>query len=270
MYTRFSRIITLLALLAFAVPGFAAVQSRAIDYKDGDTALRGYLFWDDAVDGKRPGVLVVHEWWGLNDYAKSRARQLAELGYVAFALDMYGVDKVTKHPDEAGAWMKTVNANIDGWVKRAAAGLAVLKRQTGVDTDRVAAIGYCFGGATVLQMAYAGLGVNGVVSFHGALQMPSDEQTGKIKARILIAHGDADPFATDEQIDSVRAALDHAGADWDMLILGGAKHSFTNPGAAAYGMDALAYNANADKRSWEAMLQMFDDLFGTPPARETR
>ncbi len=260
----FSRVFSLIALLAYLAPALAAVQSRAIDYSDGDTPLRGYLFWDDAAQGKRPGVLVVHEWWGLNDYAKSRAHQLAELGYVAFALDMYGIGKVTQHPDEAGAWMKTVNANVAGWVRRAAAGLDVLKQQPMVDASRVAAIGYCFGGATVQQMAYAGLDLAGVVSFHGALTLPAEDQTGRIKARILIAHGNADPFATDAQLDALRAALDRSGADWDMLILGGAKHGFTNPDAGAYGMAQLAYNAKADRRSWQAMLQMFADLFSTP------
>lgn len=257
-----SRLVGLCALFAIAAPALADVQSKAVDYRDGDTALRGYLFWDDAREGRRPGVLVVHEWWGLNEYAKTRARQLAELGYVAFALDMYGVGKVTEHPEEASGWMKTINANSDAWVKRAAAGLDALKQQPGVDTEHLAAIGYCFGGATVLQMAYAGLDVDGVVSFHGAYPLPAEDRAGAIKARILIAHGNADPFATPEQVDGVRAALDAAGADWDMLILGGAKHGFTNPGAGAYGMDALAYDERADRRSWQAMLDMFADLFG--------
>jgi len=262
MRRNLSRLLAVCCLFVSAVPAFAAVTSKAIDYADGDTPLRGYLYWDDAAQGKRPGVLVVHEWWGLNDYAKNRAQQLAGLGYVAFALDMYGAGKVTRHPDEAGAWMKTVNQNIDAWVRRATAGLNVLKQQPLVDTAKLAAIGYCFGGATVQQLAYAGADLAGVVSFHGAITLPSEAQYGKIKTRILIAHGNADPFATDAQLDAMRAALDRSGADWDMLILGGAKHGFTNPEAGSYGMDALAYDEKADHRSWKAMLDMFDELFG--------
>jgi dienelactone hydrolase len=259
---------SLSGMLLFCAAGQAAVQSKPIDYKDGETALRGQLFWDDALEGKRPGVLVVHEWWGLNDYARDRARQLAELGYVAFAVDMYGVGKVTEHPDEAGAWMKAINANVDAWVARAEAGLKVLKSQPTVDISRLAAIGYCFGGATVLEMAYAGLDVAGVVSFHGAMPLPADAQMSGIKARILIAHGSADPFTPPEQVEALRAALDKSGADWEMLLFGGAKHGFTNPDAGTYGMDALAYDEKADRRSWRAMRLMFEGLFGSTAGGE--
>ena len=159
-------------ILGIAIAGTAAqaaVKTKTIEYKDADATLKGVLAWDDAVSGKRPGVLVVHEWWGLNDHAKSRAVALAEAGYVAFALDMYGDDKVTSHGDQAGAWMKQITANVDAWRSRASAGLAVLKSQPQADAGKVAAIGYCFGGATVMQMAYAGSDVKAVVSFHGSL-----------------------------------------------------------------------------------------------------
>ena len=153
-------LVFMLALVGISVTGdaLAVVKTKAISYKDGNLALRGTIAWDDAIKGKRPGVLIVHEWWGLDDYAKGRAKQLAAAGYVTFALDMYGADKITKHADQAGKWAKQVNSNIEGWVRRAQSGLSVLKADGNVDGFRTAAIRYCFGDPTVMQMAYAGLG----------------------------------------------------------------------------------------------------------------
>jgi len=236
----------------------AEVQTKTIEYKDGDTVLKGVLAWDDAMTGKQPGVLVVHEWWGLNDYAKSRAEALAREGYVAFALDMYGDDKVTSHGNEAGEWMKQITSNIDAWRTRAQLGLDVLKAQDNVDGGKVAAIGYCFGGATVMQMAYAGADVNAVVSFHGSLP-PAPEAVTSIKPQVLIAHGRDDAFIPADRIDAFQKGLDRAGADWEMMIFSGARHGFTNPDAGAYGMDNLQYNEAADKRSWSAMLGLFEE-----------
>jgi dienelactone hydrolase len=239
----------------------AAVVSKTVRYQHGETQLEGFLAWDDSMTGKRPGVLVVHEWWGLNDYARSRARQLAGEGYIAFALDMYGAGRSTTHPAEAGAWMKTINQNVDQWVQRAGAGLDVLRRQANVDAGRLAAIGYCFGGATVMQMAYAGLDVDVVGSFHGSLPAADDSDLDNIRARILIAHGNADPFVKPEQVTAFTAALERAGAEWTMMVFGGVKHSFTNPSAGDYGMEALAYDAQADRLSWQALLWILKDTF---------
>src|SRR5262249_22152623 len=158
-------------------------------YKHGDLELEGYLAWDDAVSGKRPGVLIVHEWWGLNDYARRRADQLAKLGYVAFALDMYGKGVLLKHPSEAGGRDTPVRSNVKDWRDRAIAGLKVLKSQEQCDASRLAAIGYCFGGSTVLQLAFTGADLKGVVTFHGALTPPSDDEGKQLKAKILICHG---------------------------------------------------------------------------------
>ena len=152
-------------------------------------------------------ILVVHEWWGLNDYVRSRAEQLARMGYVAFALDMYGKGKSTEHPDQAAAWMKEINANMDQWLKRAMAGLDVLKKQPRVDTHRMAAIGYCFGGATVQVLAYGGADLKGVVSFHGSLIPPSAEQAGRTQAKILICHGAEDPMNTPETLTTYVNAM---------------------------------------------------------------
>jgi len=244
-----------------AVQAVAEVQTRTIPYQHGNTELQGYLAWDDRFEGKRPGVLVVHEWWGLNEYARSRVRQLAEQGYVAFAPDMYGTGKVTSHPDQASAWMKDIQENVQQWVDRADSGLSVLKKQTVVDPQQLAAIGYCFGGATVMHMAYAGLDVDLVASFHGSLPVASESQLRGIKARILVAHGNADPFVPVERVGSFRDALAKSDADWTMMEFGGVKHSFTNPGAGDYGIDALVYDPQADRQSWQMLLWLLDDTF---------
>jgi dienelactone hydrolase len=258
-------IIFTLALMCISSPfALAKVQTQVISYQHGDVQLEGYLAWDDSITGKRPGVLVIHEWWGLNDYARDRSRQLAQLGYVAFAADMYGKEKVTGHPDQAGAWMKQVQANVSQWQARAIKGLAVLRSQDQVDPSNMAAIGYCFGGATVIQLAYSGEEIKGVVSFHGALPLPTGEQAARVKTRMLIAHGNADPFLKEDHIRKFRNALDKANVDWQMVLYAGARHSFTDPGADAHGMDALKYDQDADKRSWKHMQLFFDEIFVAP------
>lgn len=257
-------ILTLVCFLISSSGALAKVQTKVIPYQHGDVHLAGVLAWDDAMTGPRPGILVVHEWWGLNDYAQDRARQLAELGYVAFAVDMYGKGKITTHPDQAGTWMKEVQSNVSQWQARAIKGLAVLRSQEQVDRNNIAAIGYCFGGATVIQLAYSGVEIKGVVSFHGALPLPKAKQTTMVKAKMLIAHGNADPFLKEEHIRKFRTALDKANIDWNMVLYAGARHSFTNPGADAHGMDALQYNQQADIRSWKHMQLFFDELFETP------
>lgn len=257
------RNLTLTALLLFTLPvaAFAALKTEAVQYQDGDTKLKGYLVYDDAIEGKRPGVIVVHEWWGLDDYAKKRTEMLAELGYVAFAADMYGDDKVTNHADEASGWMKQITANVDAWQRRALLGLEILKVHEQVDDSKLAAIGYCFGGATVMQMAYSGANLDGVVSFHGSLPPATEEQQKNIKARVLVAHGVADTFVPAERIAAFQTALDAAGTDWQMVTYGGARHGFTNPGAGEYGIDALEYDPDADARSWALMQSFFGEIF---------
>ncbi len=255
-------LVPLLLTLLPSIPAQAEVHSKTITYHDGAAELQGYLAWDDAFSGKRPGVMVVHEWWGLNDYARKRADMLARLGYVAFAADMYGAHKVTQHPDEAGAWMKQITANIDNWQRRALLGLDILRGQDSVDPTRLAAIGYCFGGATVMEMAYSGADLKGVVSFHGSLPVATPEQAAKIKAKIMVAHGQDDSFESPEQIAQFKGALDKAGADWFMVIYGGARHSFTNPDAAKFGIPNLQYNKEADTRSWAQMELFLNEIFG--------
>ena len=240
----------------------AEVQTRAVTYEDQGEPLTGHLYWDDAVSGKRPGVMVIHEWWGLDDYAQRRARMLAELGYVAFAADMYGTGRVTDTPDQARAWMQEVTADVEWWRGRALAGLAQLKAHPDVDSSKLAAIGYCFGGGSVIQLAYSGTDqVKGVVSFHGALPSAPEEANGKIKTQMLILHGQADPMVTPEMVDLFEKRLGEAGASWELVSYGGVLHSFTNPKADTRGMAALKYDPLADERSWARMRGFFEEIF---------
>ncbi len=258
---------TLLALLltvsasVMSITATAEIQTKAVDYMDEDVPLTGHLYWDDSIEGKRPGVLLIHEWWGLNDYAKQRARMLAALGYVAFAADMYGNDQVTDQPSQAREWMQYITADVELWRQRAGLGLEQLKASEYVDADKTAAIGYCFGGGTVLQMAYGDADVLGVVSFHGSLPAAPEETWGKIAPEILVLHGQADSFIAPEVVVNFQNKLEEAGANWEMDIYGGARHGFTNPDAGDYGIDNLQYDAQADARSWARMQAFFDELF---------
>jgi dienelactone hydrolase len=259
--TRLMLTVTILFTISANQHVAAEVQTKSIEYRDGGVSLQGFLAWDATSDQRRPGVLVVHEWWGLNDYARGRATQLAELGYVAFALDMYGKGKVTEHPKQAGQWATTIRKNADAWRARARAGLKILKQQDQVDPNRLAAIGYCFGGSTVLQLAFGGDDLRGVVSFHGSLPVPTADEAARTKSRLLVCHGAADRFIPAEQIGKFQQALDEGGVDWQMVYYAGAKHSFTNPGADAKNIDGIGYNKKADQRSWGHMQAFFDEIF---------
>ncbi len=259
MHSKLRTLLLLLLTIPFAAR--SAIKTETVEYKDGDTALNGFMVYDDALEGKRPGVIVVHEWWGLNDYTKQRAEMLAELGYVAFAIDMYGDEKVTEHAKDAKGWMSQITENVEAWQKRALLGLDILKKHELVDPDYTAAVGYCFGGATVMQMSYAGANLDGVVSFHGSLPPATEEQQKNIKAKVLVAHGEADGFIPAERIIAFKQGLDAAGADWQMVSYGGAHHGFTNPGADAYGIDGVKYDEKADNRSWALMQLFLDEVF---------
>lgn len=247
---------------ALAAAARAEVKTRDISYEYGGVNFKGHLAWDAAAQGKRPGVLVVHEWWGLDEYARKRADQLAGLGYVAFACDMYGEGKHTEHPNEAGQFAGEVRKNVKVWRGRAQTALKVLSEQPQVDADKLAAIGYCFGGSTALQLAYTGADLKAVVTFHAGLAVPDAEQAKAIKAKILICHGAADRFIPEETAVKFRAALEEAKVDYAMVYLGNAKHSFTVKGIDAKGVDGLAYNAEAERRSWQYMRLLFDEAFG--------
>lgn len=248
-------------LFFFSLSVQAEIKTKPVSYTHEDAKLTGHLYWDDSIQGKRPGVLVIHEWWGLNDYAKKRAKMLAELGYVAFAADMYGDNKVTTKPSQAKEWMQEITADVEGWRERAILGLEQLKKSGMVKESDLAAIGYCFGGATVLQMSYANAPVKGVVSFHGALPAAPEEVKNKIGPQILVLHGQADSFIAPEVVTNFRNKLDEAGAHWEMNTYGGARHGFTNPDAGKFGIKNLEYNKTADQRSWARMQSFFKEIF---------
>lgn len=239
----------------------AKVITEAVTYTEAGEEFTGYVSYDNAIKGKRPGIMVVHEWWGLDDYAKRRTEMLAKLGYVAFAVDMYGTGKVTDSADQAKEWMTEVTTDVEWWRERAMAGIRYLKNHKLVDANKIAAIGYCFGGGTVIQLAYSGLDINGIVSFHGSLPIADESAFGNIKTRMLIAHGNADPFIPREIVTKFQDTLDKANADWNMITYGNVLHSFTNPKSDTRGMAALKYDKQADEHSWQAMQHFFEQIF---------
>ena len=258
------KIILALSLSLFASTGFAAVSGKAVTYKANGLTMKGYLASDSAVKGKRPAVLVVHEWWGHDDYARTRARKLAELGYTALAVDMYGAGKQAHDPDHAKAMATAVRQDPTGAKQRFDAALAFLKKQPTVDSNNIAAIGYCFGGSVVLNMARAGMDLKGVASFHGNLSTDAPAQKGQVKAKVLVLTGADDPMAPSEQVAKFEQEMKEAGVDYRVVSYPGAKHSFTNPAADKYGEKfkmPLAYNAEADKASWDELKGFLQQVF---------
>lgn len=248
-------------ILLAAVNAHGAVHTEWVQYRHGETLLEGYLAYDDAVKGPRPGVLVVHEWMGLGDYAMKRAEQLAGMGYVAFALDMYGKGVRAKTPEEAAKLSGIYKGDRPLMRARAQAGLDALRKQSLVDPARIAAIGYCFGGTTVLELARSGADVAGVVSFHGGLGTPQPADAKNIKGKVLVLHGADDPHVPPAEVAAFQDEMRKAAVDWQMIYYGGAVHSFTNPGSGTDASTGVAYNEKADKRSWEAMKVFFKELF---------
>lgn len=251
---RLGAIAAVLACVFFsAAASFGAVTASEVTYKAGEVTCKGYLAKPEG-EGKKPAVLVVHEWWGLNDYAKMRTRMVAELGYVALAVDMYGDGMTTADAKKAGELSGAIYKNPSVGLERFKAGLDFLKSQPSVDGERIAAIGYCFGGTTVLTAARAGMELKGVVSFHGGLAPVSGPaMKGAIKGKVLVCHGGADPLVPKEQFDAFLKEMADSEAEWQVSVYGKAKHSFTNPDADKFGMAPVGYNKNADERSWYEM-----------------
>jgi dienelactone hydrolase len=239
----------------------AAIKTKTIEYKQGNTILEGYLAYDDAIKIKRPGVLVVHEWNGLQFYAKKRTEQLAKLGYVAFAADIYGKGIRPKNIEESGKQATIYRQDRKLLRERAKAALQVLQKYPLTDSKRIAAIGYCFGGGTVLELARSGVNISGVVSFHGSLDTPNPNDAKNIKAKILVLHGADDPYVPEEQVQGFAREMRLGNVDWQLISYGGVLHSFTNPEAKNNPKGAL-YNPIADQRSWQAMRQFFAEIFG--------
>jgi dienelactone hydrolase len=240
------------------------IEGKEVTYEFGGTVMKGYLASDASVKGRRPGVLVVHEWWGHNEYARQRARMLAGLGYTALAVDMFGGGKQAVHPGDAQRFVMETLRNLDTAKSRFMAAYTLLAEQESVDPERIGAIGYCFGGGVVLAMAREGVDLKGVVSFHGSLGTPSPAEPGKVRGRILVCNGAADPFVTAEQIEQFKKEMLNAGVDVKFVNYPGAQHAFTNPGADTLGKEfglPLAYNREADENSWREMKEFFRQVF---------
>ena len=250
--------------LANASAAHAAIQEREVTYNANGTALKGYIAYDDAIQGKRPGILVVHEWWGHNDYARRRAYMLAVRGYTALAVDMYGDGKQANHPDDAGKFAKEVNQNAALARARFEAALELVKNEKTVDAANIGAIGYCFGGSVVLNMARAGVPLKAVASFHGSLDTQQPAEQGVVKARIASFTGEDDPMIPVTQVAAFRREMEKAGISYKVVTYLGATHAFTNPAADELGRKfnlPLAYNAHADKASWDDGLGFLADAF---------
>jgi len=239
----------------------AAIHTETIEYKQGATSLEGFVVYDDAIKSARPGVLVVHQWMGLTDYERKRAEMLAQLGYVAFCADIYGKGVRPQNTREAGVLAGKYKGNRELLRARVNAGLDALRQQPLVDTKHLAAIGYCFGGTTVLELARSGADIAGVVSFHGGLDAPNPDDGKNIKCKVLVCHGADDPFSSPQDIAALENEMRKGGVDWQLIKYGGAVHSFTQPMAGNDNSKGAAYNERADKRSWEAMKQFFAEIF---------
>ncbi len=258
------RLLCFIGLMFVAAVAHAAVQGKEVSYHADGTVLKGYVAYDDAAKGKRPGILVIHEWWGLNDYARKRARMFAEQGYTALALDMYGNGKQAHHPDDAKKFSGEVNKNEKIAKARFDAALKLLRKQDTVDSDNIAAVGYCFGGSVALNMARHGEPLKAVLSFHGGLATDHPAEPGTIKARIASFTGEDDPFIPATQVAAFREEMDKAGVTNKVVTYPGARHAFTNPEADKLGQEfnlPLAYNAAADKASWEEGLAFLAEAF---------
>ena len=248
-------LISLLAVTLLLSPAYAQIRGEVIEYKQGDAVLEGYIAYDDAFKGQRPGVLIVHDWLGAGHYVRARAQQIASLGYVAFAADIYG--KGIRPADAKEA------AKVSGLYKndrtllrlRTNAGLDILRSHPRVDPDKLGAMGYCFGGMAVLELARSGSSVAGVVSFHGNLDTPDPNDAKNIKGKVLVLHGAEDPVVPPAQVAAFQNEMRAAGIDWQMNYYSGALHNFTNP-------EVKSYQRQADKRSFEAMKLFFHEVFG--------
>ena len=255
------KLIFIALILLFQTSAYAAIRSETVEYQDGDAVLQGYLAYDDALQGPLPGVLIVHEWTGLGSYVKRRAQEIAGLGYVAFAADIYGKGIRPENRLEAATQAGIYKKDRALLRRRVNAGLLRLEKDPRVDRSCLAAIGYCFGGTTVLELARSGADVRGVVSFHGGLDSLAPQDAKNIKAKVLVLHGADDPFSPQKDVAAFQEELRNARVDYQVVLYGGAVHAFTNPDAGNDPSTGAAYNATADKRSWEAMTRFLREIF---------
>jgi len=253
----------ILPFLLLSSLSFAEIKESAVLYKDGDVELEGFIAYDDGIEvGTRPGVLIVHQWTGLGTHEKNRARKLAELGYTAFALDIYGKG-VRPDRSEAAKFAGKYKGDRELYRRRLLAGLEVLKSKGKIKEDSIAAIGYCFGGTGVLEIARAGVPLAGVVSFHGGLNASEEmkAEKGKVKAEVLVLHGADDPFVPGEEVAAFEEEMRSANANWSLVKYGSAVHGFTQKSAGNDPSKGVAFNERAEKQSWQAMRIFFDRVF---------
>lgn len=239
------------------------VKGEEVTYASDSTNMKGYIAFDENKKSKRPGVIIVHEWWGHNDYVRKRAEMLANLGYTAIAIDMYGDGKQASHPGDAGKFAQSVMSNLPVAKARFKAAVDLLKKHESVDVDKIAAIGYCFGGSVALTMANSGEDLDAVAAFHSGVQLPVMPNKD-LKARVLVCNGADDPFVSEESVKAFTSALDSLGKKYEYVAYPGAKHSFTSKEADANGEKfnlPLAYNAEADQKSWESLQNLLNDVF---------
>lgn len=261
----------LIAVIAVLVMGLVLgctktpqIKTEEVTYTGGGVSMKGYLAYDPAIKGKRPGVLVVHEWWGHNEYARERARMLAELGYTALAVDMYGGGKQAMHPKDAGKFAGALFQQFGVAKTRFAAAMDLLKKHETVDPGKIAAIGYCFGGGMVLNMARQGMDLKGVASFHGSLAAVQPAKPGVVKGKVLVLHGSEDKMVTETDIAAFKKEMKDAGVDMTFIAYPGARHAFTNPMADEYAKKfdiPLGYSAEADKKSWNELKSFLKKIF---------
>lgn len=252
---------SVLLILIFTFSSFAAIKKEVVEYKHGDAELKGLLVYDNLLKSKRPGILLVPEWWGQNKYINSRADQLVNLGYVIFILDMYGKGLSTDKPKEAKELSAPFYEDRQLMRDRAAAGLEILKNFKKVDPNKIGVMGYCFGGTVALELARSGANLVAIVCFHGGLATPDSLGAKNIRGDVLVFQGAADPFVPKEEVDKFIEEMNNAGVTWQLNQFSDAMHAFTNPEANAYKLDGVAYNYKADKRSWETMRSFFYDIF---------
>ncbi len=250
--------VVLLFLLCFSLPAQATLQTKMIEYKEGETLLQGYVAYDDAIAGKRPGILVVHDWMGFGIFSNTKAEQLAKLGYTAFAVDIYGKDVRPKNTDEAGVLVGIYKGDRALLRRRILAGYEALKQEPMVDPAQIAVMGFCFGGTTA---ARSGAPIKGAVSFHGGLSTLTPMDAKSIKAKILALHGADDPYVPADEVQAFEKEMNDGHVDWQLIKYSGAVHAFTNPAAGNDNSKGAAYNELADKRSWVAMRDFFQEIF---------
>ena len=258
-------VIALFSFVSFVSLANAEVKTEEIEYSHNGTKLTGYLAYDDSKSGKRPGVLVVHEWWGHNDHARNRAKMLAEAGYTALALDMYGSGKLANHPKKAGEFMNAAFSNWPDSQARYNKAMGILKEHKTVDATRIGSIGFCFGGAVSIKMARGGADLKAVVAFHSALPTEPAITKNSMKSAVLVINGSEDGFLKPESVASFSQDMFKANVDFTYMNLKGVKHSFTNPQAdefsKKFNIAALEYNKKADEQAWVAMLNFFKRVF---------